>query len=118
LQDLGQKLSVEDYKYSKGILELFLKYARKEENVVELFSTLNFDFGFFLEKLFLLSLSKSSTSVLATELLLIFKNHTLLPYYMNHLTAIFNNHTLELLYLIKESCDYICLPALKTKSVF
>lgn len=114
-QSLAQKLSVEDLKYSKGILGILL---RKEENIGSLLSNSDFDFGLFLEKLFSLSLSKSYTSVLATDLILIFKNHHLLSYYMNNLSEVLNNHPLELLYLIKESCDYICLSALKTRSVY
>lgn len=118
LKELAEKLLLEDCKYSTGILDIFLKFAQKEENFVSLFSQSGFDFGIFLEKLFSLSLSKSTGSVLASDLLMIFKKHHLLSFYMTNLTHVFNNHPLELLQVIQESCDYICLSALKVKSVF
>lgn len=103
--------------YSQRILKLLLKYASIEENLIALYSIPEFDFAFFLEKLFCLSLSKSINSVLATDLLLLFKRHPLLAFYMDNLAPVFDNHALELLYLIKESCEYIELSALKTPSV-
>ena len=99
-------------------MQLLVKILKNEEVLLLLFSNSQFQLDFLLEKLFCLSMSKSYTSVLASEFLLVLKNHTLLSWYMNDLNTVFNNHPLDLLILIKESCKDIGLSALKTNSVF
>ena len=77
----------------------------------------NFNLAILMEKLFFYSLSRNSDCIVAIDLLLILKNNKNLSYYMVGLTDVFNNHPLDMLCLIRESCEEIELPALKSKSV-